>query len=166
MQKFDIICISETYLNSSVNKNLLLISGLLRADHPENLKKGGVCLYYKEHLSLKQIETSYFSQCMLCKLTIQNKVGYVAVICRSPSQSFNEFDEFLLNFEKFLNQINELKSLFLVILGNLSARARPWWCEDITSREGAQLESLTISCGLHQLKSDPTHLLPNSSSCI
>ena len=55
VQKFDIISILETYLNSSVNENLLLIPGyhLLRADHPDNLKKGGVCLYYKEHLSLR-----------------------------------------------------------------------------------------------------------------
>ena len=61
IQKFAIIFISETYLNSSVNENLLLIPGydLLRADHPENLKKSGV--YYKENLSLRQLETSYFS---------------------------------------------------------------------------------------------------------
>ena len=79
VQKFDIICISEIYLNSSVNDNLVLIPGyhLLRADDPENLKKGDVCLYYKENLSLRQIETLYFSQCILCELTIQNKVGYV-----------------------------------------------------------------------------------------
>ena len=168
VQKFDIICISETYLNSSVNENLLLIPGyhLLRADHPENRKKGGVCLYYKEQLSLRQIETPYFSQCILCTLTVQNKVGYVAVIYRSPSQSVNEFDDFLLNFEKLLNQISQLKSSFLVILGDFNARSRSWWCEDKTSREGAQLESLTISCGLHQLISDPTHVLLNSSSYI
>ena len=34
------------------------------------------------------------------------------------------------------------------------------------SHKGAQLESVTISCGLHQLIPDPTHLLPNSSFCI
>ena len=61
IQKFAIIFISETYLNSSVNENLLLIPGydLLRADHPENLKKSGV--YYKENLRLRQLETFYFS---------------------------------------------------------------------------------------------------------
>ena len=37
-----------------------------------------------------------------------------------------------------------------------------WWCKNITSQEGTQLESLTISCGLHQLVSDPAHLLQNS----
>ena len=103
VQKFDIICISETYLNSSVNENLLLIPGyhLLRADHPDNLKKDGVCLFYKEHLTLRQIEAPYFFQWTLCKLTNQNQVGYVAVIYHSPSQSVNEFDNFILNFENF-----------------------------------------------------------------
>ena len=88
---------------------------------------------------------------MLCKLTSQNKVGYVSVIYHSPSQSVNEFDDFLPNFENFLNQISQLKSSFLVILGDFNTRSRSWWCEDITFCEGAQLESLTISCGLHQL---------------
>ena len=126
VQKYDIICISETYLHSSLNENLLLIPGyhLLRADHPDNLKKGGVCLYYKENLSLRQTETPYFSQCVLCELTIENKVGYVAVIDHSPIQSVNEFDDFLLNFEKLLNQISQLKLSFLVILGDFNARSR------------------------------------------
>ena len=77
VQKYDIICISETFLDSSANENSLLIPGyhLLRADHPNNLKKGDVCLYFKENLSLRQIETPYFSECILCELTIPNKVG-------------------------------------------------------------------------------------------
>ena len=50
VQKYDIICISETFLDSSANESSLLIPGyhLLRADHPNNLKKGGVCLYSRK----------------------------------------------------------------------------------------------------------------------
>ena len=40
------------------------------------------------------------------------------------------------------------------------------WRENITSHEDPQTESLTMSYGLQQLISDPTHLLPSSSSCI
>ena len=40
---------------------------------------------------------------MLCELTIQNKAGYIAIMYRSPSQSVNEFDDFLLNVEKLLS---------------------------------------------------------------
>ena len=41
-----------------------------------------------------------------------------------------------------------------------------WWPEDVTSHEGAHIEFLTTMHRLQQLISDPTHLLPNSSSCI
>ena len=82
VQKYNTICISETFLDSSANEISLLISGyhLLRADHPGNVEKGGVCL------SLRQIKTSYFPQFILCELTIKNKVGYIVIYC-SPRQT-------------------------------------------------------------------------------
>ena len=40
-----------------------------------------------------------------------------------------------------------------------------WWPKDKTTA-GTQLESLTSMHGFHQLISQPTHLLPQSSSCI
>ena len=47
VQKYDIVCISETFFESSANDNSLLIPGYhsLRADHHSKLKKGSVCLY-------------------------------------------------------------------------------------------------------------------------
>ena len=59
VQKYDKICISETFIDPSANENSLLIPGyhLLRADHRNNLIKGGVCLYFKENLNLRQLET-------------------------------------------------------------------------------------------------------------
>ena len=55
MHKFDIICISETFLNNTYEDNDLNLNGysLLQADHPSNAKRGGVCSYYKETLALK-----------------------------------------------------------------------------------------------------------------
>ena len=44
-------CISETFLNSSIqtNDDRISIDGynLIRADHPSDLKEGGVGIYYK-----------------------------------------------------------------------------------------------------------------------
>ena len=52
----DIICLSETFLDSSIpiDDNRLSIPGysMMRADHPSNTKRGGECLYYKEHLPI------------------------------------------------------------------------------------------------------------------
>ena len=46
IHKFDIICLSETYLDSSTDDESLEISGyyLIRSDNPSNKKCGGVCI--------------------------------------------------------------------------------------------------------------------------
>ena len=51
-------------------------------------------------------------------------------------------------------------------MDDFNARSKSWWADDITSPEGTDIDSLTTMYGLHQLISDPTHLLPNSLSCI
>ena len=57
VHKYDIICLSEIYVNSSIpydDDNLeTLGSNLIRADHPSEDKRGGVCIYYKNTLPLK-----------------------------------------------------------------------------------------------------------------
>ena len=54
--KFDVICLSETYLDSTVasdDENLEITDyNLVRSDHPANTKRGGVCLHYKTCLPL------------------------------------------------------------------------------------------------------------------
>ena len=44
--KHDFICLSDTYLDSSIPDNLIEIEGhnLVRADYPDNIKRGGVCI--------------------------------------------------------------------------------------------------------------------------
>ena len=71
---YDFICLTETYLDSTVDPNNLLINGykLLRADHPDNVKRGGMCLYYKGNLTLQLADTPYVEQCILCEINIQN----------------------------------------------------------------------------------------------
>ena len=55
--KYDFICLSETFLDSSTPDNFVDIQGynLVRIDHPDNTKQGGVCIYYKESLPVRVI---------------------------------------------------------------------------------------------------------------
>ena len=52
MYKHYFICLSETYLDPAIPDSLLEIDGynLVRADHPNNIKRGRVCIYYEESL--------------------------------------------------------------------------------------------------------------------
>ena len=104
-QHFDIICISETYLDSSIDENILKLDGysLIRVDHPGNMKRSGVCLYYKENILSRHNKTEYFSQCLLCRISY-----------RSANQNNNEFNEFLSNFEKTVKLCETLKIIFFV----------------------------------------------------
>ena len=74
-------------LDSTVDPNNLLFNGynLLRADHADSVKRGGVCLYYRENLILRLVDTHHIEQCIFCEINIQNTASYVGVIYRSPS---------------------------------------------------------------------------------
>ena len=123
--KHDFICLSETYLDSSTLDSLLKIDRyiLVRADHPNNIKRGGVCIYYKESLPVRVISLPYLKEALLLEMTYNNKKVIVSVIYRSPSQSDSEFDLFLLNFEKLLSDINERKPFLFVITRDFNARS-------------------------------------------
>ena len=57
MYKPDFICLSETYIDSTTPASLLKIDGysLVREVHPNNIKRRGVCIYYKESLPIQII---------------------------------------------------------------------------------------------------------------
>ena len=78
IHKFDIICLSETYIDSSILHNIsnLEIPGynLVHSDHPSNKKCRGVCIYYKSYLPLRIININYLNECVRFELMAVNFV--------------------------------------------------------------------------------------------
>ena len=68
--KYDFICLSGAFLDSSTPDNLVDIQGynLVRADHPDNTKRGGVYIYYKESLPVRVINLPYFKEALLLEM--------------------------------------------------------------------------------------------------
>ena len=113
--KFDIICLSETYLSSGTppDDDTLQISGynLVRSDHPFNSKRGGVCIYNKSYLPLRIISVNYLSQCINFEITIGNKIYNSITLYRSPSQNQDDFLAFKDNLEMNLEtRAKEIRS--------------------------------------------------------
>ena len=98
LHKFDIICLFETYFDSSIlpqDPNLEMPGYMLiRVDHPSNIKRGGVCVYYKHHLPLKLLNKHYLQECITFESSIKNKFCIIAALYRSPSQSYSKFTNF------------------------------------------------------------------------
>ena len=75
INKFDIICLSETYLDSSISSNdgSLEVPGytLVRADNANNTKRGGVCIiYYFNSISLKVLDIKFLNECINFEINI------------------------------------------------------------------------------------------------
>ena len=75
---FDIVCLSETFLDSTtphddenININGYLLS---RVDHPNNIKRGGICMYFKESLSLiNRSDLGNMKECLVIEINVNNE---------------------------------------------------------------------------------------------
>ena len=139
---------------------------LIRTDHPSNQKRGGIFIYHKGFLPIKVNNISCLIECLNFSLSVYGKQCNITLIYRSPSQSSEELDIFLSNFEFLLDYIASRNPFISIIIIDFNARSNNWCSSDNTTYEGKKDESLTSQCGFKQVISDPTHILESSSSCI
>ena len=57
---------------------------LVRADHPNNVNWGGVCIYYKESLPVRVINLPYLQEALLLELNDQNKKIIISSLYALP----------------------------------------------------------------------------------
>ena len=147
MYKHYFLCLSKTYLYSSTPDSLLKTDGynLVSAGHPNNIKRGGVCIYYKESLPVRVISLPYLREALLLEMAYNKKKVIVFVIYRSPSQNNSEFDLFLSSFEKILNTISKCKPFLSVATCDFNARSSSRCPKDINTTEGSKLLPLNSS---------------------
>ena len=112
---FDIICLSETFLDSSIDisDTRININGysLLRADHPSNTKRGGVCMYYKNYLPvIRRTDLSDLQECIVAEVTVDKERCFLTCLYRSPSQNDDEFETFCSDLTFLLNNIKNLNN--------------------------------------------------------
>ena len=55
---------------------------------------------------------------------------------------------------------------FILVTDDFNVRSPSWWKNVLTTSEGNQVDVITSSYSLSQLIYEPTHIHPNSSSCI
>ena len=168
---YDIICLSETFLNSSIHRddNRIKLDGynLIRSDHPSDSKRGGVCIYYKEHIPfVKRDDTCTLDNCLVTEIRSQNERCFLTCIYRSLSQNHEEFQNFCAKLDTLLNNINDEFPICSVVTGDFNPRKSRWWKNDITNSAGLELDSLTSSAGYTQIMDKPIHVVNSSMSCI
>ena len=145
--KFDIICLLETYLNSSNSPDdeTLEISGhnLVHSDHPPNSKRGGVGIYYKNYLPLRNINVNYLSECTNFEIMIGNKICHFITLYRSSSQNQDDFQAFIDNLEMNLETLAQINPFLMVVNGYFNAKSKHWCSQGSTNFKGTTIENVT-----------------------
>ena len=91
-------------------------------DHPSNTKRGGECLYYKFSYPLKVMDVSYLQECINVEVEICHQTCNFVGLYRSPSQTKDEFENFIKNLELNLEHIANKSPFLIVVLGDFKAR--------------------------------------------
>ena len=139
---------------------------LIHSDHPNDIKRGEVCIFFKEIPPVTVINIPYLKEALLLEMTYNNKRVIVSIIYCSPSQIIVNLIHISEKCWETFEQHKKTKPFSSVITGDFNARLSYWWSEDINTSEGLKLLSLTSANGVSQLINEPTHLQTSHSSCI
>ena len=97
---------------------------------------------------------------------ISNTLCNFISLYSSPSQSFDEFENFFYNLDLTLKVLTQ-KNLFLTVtIGDFNAKFNKWWSTDKARPEGAKPDNLTSQSGQTQLLKEPTRFSDNYRSII
>ena len=129
--------LSETSLDSYIlhDDDNLQIPGynLYREDLPLNIKRGVVCIYYKNSLPLKTKNIHYLQECINFEIKIKGKVCNFITLHRSPNQCQDDFESFVNNFELNLDSILVNNPFLTVVHGGFNVKSSLRYNNDLTS---------------------------------
>ena len=139
---------------------------LLRTDHANNIKHGGVCIYLKESLPLiRRNDLTNLKDCLVTEINVNNAKCFFTCLYRSPNQNHDELEYFCTNFDLLLSNINNLYPTCPIVLGNLNAKCSKWCASDKSNTAGVELDNITMASGYNQMINKPIHYINESSSC-
>ena len=87
------------------------------------------------------------------------KVDYMSFLLTVRQHTNIEFENLLSRYAKILENMNLTHPVFKLILGNFNSRSRQWWDENVSNKEGINLESVSTT---HSFL--PNSFIPNSYS--
>ena len=73
---------------------------------------------------------------------------------------------FRQRWEEAIININGCSPTIVIYIVVFSARNSEWWNGDSTNLQCTELSELAAKYNLNQIIDSPTHILPNSASCI
>ena len=110
LHHYDIMALSETMLDNSISSEDIYIEGLSREvyrnDHPINSKVGGVCMYFRDGLAIKQRrDLEMMQETIVSEVNTSRKKIFFITVYRSPSQNSEQFENLISNMQIMINRL-------------------------------------------------------------
>ena len=112
------------------------------------------------------LNINYLQEYNCFDLKIGSKVSTIVSLYRSPSQSADEFDNFLNKLNLTMESITQKNPFLTDVIGDFNARSSKWQTDDKTTQGGLKIENLLSQFSLSQVINEPTHISQNFNSCI
>ena len=113
VHQFDISCLTKTFLDSSSSSEDLRLAiegyNFFCCNHASNLRRGGVCLYFKD-------------ECLVCEIWNGSKRFFLSVLHHSPSQSNEQFSLLRQRWEETIININDCPPTIAIYIWDFNAR--------------------------------------------
>ena len=170
---FDPLAICEFSLSTQIPKDKIFIHGFspdpFRADTPLYAHNGGVCLYYKENISLKRrTDLELLEETIVVELsqkTIQKL--FFTMSYRHPDQSLDETESYFSSLNDIIEKIDNEIPKAIILTGDFNARSSFFWVNDADTTEGRILGDVSISNNLEHLVNEPIHIRDDgTTTCI
>lgn len=156
--KYDIIALSETFLNLNIDNEELLIENYVLFRSDRNSRGGGVAIYVREELcpSMLLNQNSEAIESVYIKIRLNSTTMIIGAVYRSPSQQAQLRATFIGSLDTQLLEITEFKKFPIFILGDFNDRCTNWYSDHSDSDLKLSLFELMNSHSLEQLVHQPT----------
>ena len=100
---------------------------ILRADHLNKSKCGGVCIYFKQSLpSIRRDDLSTMQKTKPTEISVENETYFFTCFYRSLSQDHDELENFCLELNVLLTSINNNQPACSILIGDFHAKCSKW----------------------------------------
>ena len=162
--KYDIMGISETWLDNSVDSGFD-IEGFhkpFRRDY--NNHQRGIMVYVSESLPARRRTDLEVDNCEMICVEIQSNNKKI-LVCNCYRVQYYSVIDFGADMETLMDRASsEFDGIY--VMGDMNARHQLFWEGDKTNAEGRALHSIFSQLGMTEMVHEPTRCAGNSQSCI
>ena len=167
-ENLNLFAITESALKNSIPDRNIEIEGFshIRNDLPPTDRCGGVLLYHRNDLPVKNRTDLQIPNSIVVEIHISRKKIFFIASYRKPSQTSPEFDQYIKNLDEILTKIKNENPYMTIMTGDFNAKHTEWYSEDNTDKFGDKIHELFAYHSLTQTVNKPTNITSRTKHCI